>query len=177
VDRRGTREEVAHQVEHAVAHPCDVDADVLHVEALAQLVDLTGLVGKRVAAPGVFFQDAEFAALLQRRRHHHTRRVIACAAGVVADPHRGIAKRAFGFGVGVVIGPQRLIGIAALQVRQAEGALGAVDELAQVDLFEHLIGVFQAQLLKVEQIAAAGDGVVNVNDLAPLPVGAQRALA
>lgn len=60
VDRRGTREEIAHQVEHAIAHAGDVDADVLHVEAFAQFFNLAGLVGERVAAPGVFFQDAEF---------------------------------------------------------------------------------------------------------------------
>lgn len=46
VNRRGTREEVAHQVEHAVAHPGDIDTDVLHVEAIAQLFDLGGLVGE-----------------------------------------------------------------------------------------------------------------------------------
>ena len=47
VDRRGTREEVAYQVEHAVTDTGDVDADVLHVEALAQFFDLAGLVGER----------------------------------------------------------------------------------------------------------------------------------
>lgn len=59
VDRRGTREEVAYQVEYAVADAGDVDADadadVLHVEAFAQFFNLAGLVGERVAAPVVFF--------------------------------------------------------------------------------------------------------------------------
>lgn len=60
VDRGRTREELTHQVEYAVADAGDVDADVLHVEAFAQFFNLAGLVGERVAAPGVFFQDAEF---------------------------------------------------------------------------------------------------------------------
>jgi hypothetical protein len=105
VDRGGAREEVAHQVEHAVADARDINADVLHVESVAQLLDLAGLVGERVAAPGMLFQDPELAALLQRRRHHHARGVVAGAAGVVADPHRGIAEGAFGFRVGVIVGP------------------------------------------------------------------------
>ena len=53
----------------------------------------------------------------------------------------------------------------------------AVDELAQVDLLENFIGVFQPQLLEVEQVAATGNGVVNVDDLAPLAIRAKRALA
>lgn len=35
VNRRGTCKEIAHQIEHAVTHAGDIDADVLHVEALA----------------------------------------------------------------------------------------------------------------------------------------------
>lgn len=46
MDRRSAREEVAHQIEHPITHPSDVDPDVLHVEALAQLLDLGGLVGE-----------------------------------------------------------------------------------------------------------------------------------
>ena len=38
--------EVAHQVEHAVTHAGDIDADVLDVETLGQLLDLSGLVGE-----------------------------------------------------------------------------------------------------------------------------------
>ena len=142
VDRRGTREEVAHQIEYAVADAGDVDADVLHVEALAQFFDLPGLVGERVAAPGVFLQDAEFAARFQRRRHHHAGRVVAGAAGVVADPHRGVAEGALG--LGRVVFPQGQVGVAALQIRQVERALAAVDKLAKVELVEDFIGVFQA---------------------------------
>lgn len=44
VDRRSPGIEVLHQVEYAVADPGNVDADVLDVEALAQLLDLPGLV-------------------------------------------------------------------------------------------------------------------------------------
>lgn len=44
MDRRGFGVEVAHQVEHAIAHTGDVDADVLYVEALGKLFDLGGLV-------------------------------------------------------------------------------------------------------------------------------------
>jgi len=90
VNRRGPREEVAHQVEHTVPHTGDIDPDVLHVEALAQFLDLGRLEGERVPAPGVLFQDPELSALLQRRGHHHTGRIVAGAAGVVADPHRGV---------------------------------------------------------------------------------------
>lgn len=105
MDRRGAREEVAHQIEHAIADTRYVDPDVLHVETVAKLFDLAGLIGERVAAPGMLFQDAEFAALLQRRRHHHAGRIVAGAAGVIANPHRGIAEGAFGFRVGVIVGP------------------------------------------------------------------------
>ncbi len=90
VNRRGPREEVAHQVEHAVPHTGDIDPNVLHVEALAQFLVLGGLEGERVPAPRVLFQDPELAALLQRWGHHHTGRIVAGAAGVVADPHRGV---------------------------------------------------------------------------------------
>jgi len=44
MDRRGFRVEVAHQVEHAIAHAGDIDTDVLHVETLGKLFDLGGLV-------------------------------------------------------------------------------------------------------------------------------------
>jgi len=46
VDRGRPRVEVAHQVENAIPHPGDIDPDVLHVEAIAQLFDLGGLVGE-----------------------------------------------------------------------------------------------------------------------------------
>ena len=105
VNRRGARVEVAHQIEHTVADASDIDPDVLHIETVAKLFDLAGLIGERVAAPGVLFKDAEFAALLERRRHHHTGRIVTGAAGVIADPHRGITEGAFGFWVGVEVSP------------------------------------------------------------------------
>lgn len=46
VDGRGARIEVAHQVEHAITDTGDVDADMLDVEALAELLDLRGLVSE-----------------------------------------------------------------------------------------------------------------------------------
>ena len=60
MDRRGLRVEVAHQVENAVTHTGDIDADVLDVETLGKLLDLGGLVGERMAPPAVLLQDAEF---------------------------------------------------------------------------------------------------------------------
>lgn len=88
VDRRRPRVEVPHQVEHAITHAGDVDADVLDVEALGQLLDLGGLVGERRAPPAVLFQDPELAALLERRCHHHAGGVVPRAAWVIAEPHR-----------------------------------------------------------------------------------------
>lgn len=35
VNRRGTWKEIANQIKHAVTHTGDINADVLHVEALA----------------------------------------------------------------------------------------------------------------------------------------------
>ncbi|MNP49713.1 hypothetical protein D3C76_1439180 [compost metagenome] len=92
MDRRHAWEEIAHQVEHAVAHTGDVDADVLDVETFGDLLDLGRLVGERVPAPGVLLQDPELAALLQGRSHHHASGVVAGAAGVVADPHRTVGE-------------------------------------------------------------------------------------
>ena len=44
MDRLGPRVEVAHHVEHPVADPSGIDADVLDVETLGELLDLAGLV-------------------------------------------------------------------------------------------------------------------------------------
>ena len=44
VNRRSPWVEVAHQVEHAITDAGGVDADVLHVETLSELLDLVGLV-------------------------------------------------------------------------------------------------------------------------------------
>lgn len=112
VDRRGLRVEVAHQVEHAIAHAGDIDTDVLHVEALRKFFDLGCLVGERMPTPAVLFQDAEFRPRFQWWGDHHTGRVVAGSAGVVAQPDRAVAERPIQFGV--VVFPQRQIGIAAL---------------------------------------------------------------
>ena len=92
VDRGRARVEVAHQVEHAIAHARDIDTDVLDVEALGELLDLGGLVGERGSPPGVLLQDPELAALLERRRHDNARRIVAGAAGVVAEPDGAVAE-------------------------------------------------------------------------------------
>lgn len=99
MDRRGLRVEVAHQVEHAIAHTGDVDADVLHVETLGELFDLGGLVGERMAPPAVLFQDAEFRPGLERWGDHHTGGVVAGAARIIAKPYRAVAEWAIQFGV------------------------------------------------------------------------------
>ncbi|MNE64827.1 hypothetical protein D3C80_1602620 [compost metagenome] len=92
MDRCGSWVEIAHQVEHAIPHTSDIDANVLDVETLGDLLDLGRLVGERVPAPGVLLQDPELAALLQGRSHHHASGVVAGAAGVVADPHRTVGE-------------------------------------------------------------------------------------
>lgn len=170
VDRCGLRVEVAHQVEHAVAHTSDVDPDVLHVETLCKLFDLGGLVGERMASPAVFFQDAEFRPGFQWRGDHHAGGIVAGPAWIVAKPYRAVAERPIQFRV--VVLPQRQVGIAALQILEAERTLAAVDELAVEQLLKFVFVVLQLQLFQVEQIAAAGDGVVQGNGLAPLPIGA-----
>ena len=174
MDRRGFGVEVAHQVEHAIAHTGDVDADVLHVEALGKLFDLGGLVVERMPPPAVLFQDAEFRPGFQRRCDHHAGGVVAGAAWVVAQPDRTVAERPIQFRV--VVFPQRQVGVAALQILEAEGALAAIDEFAIEQLLEFVFVVLQLQLLQVEQIAAAIDRVLDGDGLAPLAIGAQCAL-
>ena len=93
MDRRGFGVEVAHQVEHAIAHAGDVDTDVLHVEPLGELFDLGGLVVERMPTPAVLLQDAEFRPGFQRRGDDHARRVVAGAARIVTKPYRAVAER------------------------------------------------------------------------------------
>ncbi|MCY1449148.1 hypothetical protein D9M71_658700 [compost metagenome] len=88
---------------------------MLHVEALGEPLDLFRLVLERLTTPAVLLQDSEFAASLQRRGDDHAGCVVAGAAGVVADPDRAVAKWPIVFRV--VIGPQRQIRVAALQIR------------------------------------------------------------
>ena len=121
VNRGCARVEIAYQVEHAVTDAGDIDADVLHVEALGELLDLLGLVLERLPPPTVLLQDAEFRTGLQRWGNDHAGGVVARAAGVVADPYRAVAKGPVV--VGLVVLPQRQVGVAALQVFQAERAL------------------------------------------------------
>ena len=118
----------------------------------------------------MFFQNAEFRPGFQRWGDHHTGGVVAGTARIVAKPDRAVAERPIQFRV--VVFPQRQIGIAALQVFEAERALAAVDEFAVEQLLEFVFVVLQLQLFQVEQIAAAGDGVVEGDGLAPLPIGA-----
>lgn len=96
--------EVAHQVENAVTHAGDIDADVLHVKALGQLLDLRGLVGERMAPPAVLLQDPELRPGFERRRDDHTGGVVAGATRVVPQPHRAVAERAIQ--IRVVVLPQ-----------------------------------------------------------------------
>ena len=102
VDRRGLRVEVAHQVEYAVTHTGDIDADVLDVEALGELLDLGGLVGERMPTPAVLLEDAELRAGLEWRRNHHAGGIVAGAARVVTEPDRAVAKWAIQFWVVVL---------------------------------------------------------------------------
>lgn len=125
----------------------------------------------------MLFQNPELATRYQWGRDHHTGGVVSGAAGVVAYPHRGIAEGSVGFRIGVEVGPQHKVRVTTLQVCQVERALSAVDELAQVKLVEHFIRVLKTQLLQIEQVTAAGNGVINSDDLAPLPVRAEHALA
>lgn len=93
MDRLGPRVEVAHHVEHAVADPGGVDADVLDVEPFCELLDLAGLVLERLAPPAVLLQDPELGALLERWRDNHARCVVPGSARVIADPYRTVAVR------------------------------------------------------------------------------------
>lgn len=174
VNRRNPWVEIAHQVEHAVTDAGDIDADMLHVEALGKFLDFPGLKLERLPPPTVLLQDAEFGPGLQRRGNDHTGGVVAGSTWVVANPYRAVAEGAIL--VGLVVFPQRQVGIATLQVFEAERALRAVDELAIEQLLELVFVVLQLQLLKVEQITAAVDSILNGDGLAPLAVRAQRAL-
>lgn len=123
----------------------------------------------------MFFQDPELAALLQGRSHHNASGIVSGTAGVVPQPYGAIAEGPAG--LWVVVGPQRLIGVAALQVGKGEGAHRAVDELAHVELIESLLVVLQAQSVDVEQVAPARLGIEDRDDLAPLAVRAEHASA
>lgn len=46
VDLPGPRVEVVHQVEHTDAHASGIDANVLHIETLRELLDLGSLVSE-----------------------------------------------------------------------------------------------------------------------------------
>lgn len=170
VNRGRTRVEVAHQVKHAVADAGGIDTDVLHVETLGELLDLLGLVLERLPTPAVLFQNPELGTRFQRRGNDHATGVVAGTAGVVADPHGAVAEGARI--VGIIIGPQRQIGVAAFQIGQGKGALRAVDKLAHEQLFKFVAVKLQPQLLQVETIAAAGDRVQDGDDLAPLTIRA-----
>ena len=174
VNRRCPWVEVAHQVEHAITDTGGIDADVLHVEALGEFLDLLGLVLERLSSPAVLLQDAEFRSSFEWRGDDHASGVVAGPAGVVADPDGAVAIGAVFFGL--VVLPQRQVGVAALQVFQAERALRTVDELAIEQLLELVLVVLQLQLLEVEQIAAAVDGILDGDGLAPLAIRTQRAL-
>ena len=91
VDRGRTRIEIAHQVEHAVSDAGGVDADVLNVETLGELLDLVGLVLERLPTPAVFLKDPELAAVLERWGDDHAAGIVAGTARVVANPHRAVA--------------------------------------------------------------------------------------
>lgn len=98
MDRGRTRVEVAHQVKNAVPDTRGVDADVLDVEAFRQLLDLFSLVLERLPPPTVFFKDAELRPGFQRWGNDHAGGIVARAAGVVTEPNRAVAIRAFVFG-------------------------------------------------------------------------------
>lgn len=174
VNRRCPWIEITHQFEYAIADAGYIDADVLHVEALGEFLDLSGLEFERLPTPTVLFQDAELRPRFQRWRNDHARGVISGAARVVADPDWVVTEGTVL--VGFVVFPQRQIGIATLQVFEAERALRTVDELAIEQLLELVLVVFQLQLLEVEQIAAAVDCILDGDGLAPLAIRTQRAL-
>lgn len=140
--------EVLDQVEHAIADAGRIDADVLHVEALGDLLDLGGLERERLSTPAVLFQDPELAAWIVWRGDHDTRRVVPGSARVVADPDGAIAEWARIVWIEVV--PQRKVGVGALQVFEAERTLRAVDELAVEQLLEAVFVILLLQLVDVE---------------------------
>lgn len=103
VNRSSPGEEVFHQVEHPVTDAGNVDADVLDVEALAQLLDLLCLMRERRPPPAVLLQDPELAARLQGRGNDNARRVVAGSTGVIPEPDRAVVERPRA--VRVVVGP------------------------------------------------------------------------
>lgn len=173
VDRLGPWVEVAHQVIHADTHTGCIDTDVLDVETLGELLDLCGLMGERLPSPAVLLQDPELSTRFSRWRDDHAGRIVPGTARVVAQPDWRVAERTFGGRV--VIVPEAKVGVGLFEVSQAEHRLGAVDELAHEQLLEAFFVVLQAQAVDIEQIAAAGNGIFQRDDLAPLAIRAQRA--
>lgn len=168
MDLLGAWIEVAHQVVHPDPNTGRIDPDVLDIEALGELLDLGGLVGERLPPPGILFQDPELATWFIGWRNDHTRCVVSGTAWVIAQPHRPIPKRTLRGRV--VVLPLAKVGIAAFEVGEAEHRLSTVDEFAHEQLLEAFFVVLQTQAIDVEQIAAAGDGIFQSDDLAPLAI-------
>ena len=127
------------------------------------------MVFETLPAPLVALQDAELAASRHGRRQHHAAGAVAIQCRVVPDPYRPVAEGAVRHRDRLVVVPVHPgIDHTALQLGQREHRGRVVNKVAHQQVIELVRAVFEvAQLVNVEQVAAAALGVQDGDDLAP----------
>ncbi|MOA21164.1 hypothetical protein D3C78_1416440 [compost metagenome] len=172
----GTQHPLEHrlqQVDHPGADAGDIHPEVGHVEFLGDALDLLRLVLEVQAAPVVALQNAEPLTGGHGRGDHHQGGVVAGTTRVIAEPHLPQPKRARR--AALVVPPAAGIDPGPLHVLKLEHRQGIVDELAHEQPIEGLAGVFILKLLHIDEVAPHADGILQGDDVAPLPIRADLA--
>jgi hypothetical protein len=149
-DARGVDPEIGDGV--ARQHRLDKSRLLLEIEA-AQLVPL---------------QHAEFAAERCRRKGDHERGIVAILAflRIIAGPHCARADRPRR--IGIEIGPfDKAVAAAADQVVELEGAQAVIDKFTAEQVDELIGRIVIFQLGEAHLVEAAGDRIVDGDDLPP----------
>ena len=166
---------MAHQVINGLTDAGGINGDVDNVIHAAKVADLARLSVKIETIEALLVDNTEHAALYLWRGNDHQRGVVLTAAGVVANPHRHIAKRASGER-GVVLPHRPGIDHTALQFGHLKNAVSVVDELAHQQIFKLAGRELDAQFFQGDAVKAAVDGVLDGNQLAEIAVFAQPPL-
>lgn len=166
-----------HVLVNPVADTCRVDADVGHVVLLGQFFDGVSLGAEVHPAPLVTLKNAELTTRHGWRCHHHasgTVAVLRTFCRVITDPHFAPAKRAQG--QSMKVGPDfPTVHHARLQLAERKHGREIVHKLAHQQVLVFVRAVLHAQLVKVEQVAAAAHRIFHGDYLAVLPVCAPQA--
>ena len=172
-DRRCLREERADLLENADAGAGHVDADVLEVVAAHKFPDAFGLPEVGLVEPFVACDQPVCAAFLERRGYDDEAGVVTAPGRVIASPDRHVAERPLR--VRVKVRPCFRVRITLFEIGQLEHGLGVVNELAHEEVPELVPGVFKAQGVNVEEVAAARDRVFQRDDFPIEGIGTDRA--